>query len=85
MARCNICRKVYSRGSLARHQIIHTGQKSYECNQCGKAFYQKSDLQRHEVNFLLLSWTILILVRGGNTLKLFFLIFMCFCCWMNFL
>lgn len=51
MAKCNICKKVYTKGSLARHQIIHTGEKQFKCEDCGKAFYQKSDLERHVVSF----------------------------------
>lgn len=50
MAKCNICKKVYTKGSLARHQIIHTGEKQFKCEDCGKAFYQKSDLERHVVS-----------------------------------
>lgn len=49
-ARCSVCKKVYKRNSIARHMIIHTGNKPYKCNQCDRAFFQKSDLMRHEVS-----------------------------------
>lgn len=52
LARCNICKKIYTKGSLARHQIIHTGNKQFKCEDCGKAFYQKSDLERHVVSLI---------------------------------
>lgn len=58
MARCNICKKIYTKGSLARHQIIHTGVKSFKCEECGKAFYQKSDLERHVVSTIYFLWII---------------------------
>jgi hypothetical protein len=53
LARCRICKKLYRKGSLARHEIIHTGQKPHQCDRCDMAFYQKSDLQRHVVSFVI--------------------------------
>lgn len=53
MARCKVCKKMYRKGSLARHEIIHTGNKMHKCEDCDKSFYQKSDLQRHIVSFII--------------------------------
>lgn len=52
LARCKVCKKMYRKGSLARHEIIHTGNKPHQCEICPMAFYQKSDLQRHVVSTL---------------------------------
>jgi len=32
---------------LARHSIIHSGDKSQVCPECGKAFYRKDHLRKH--------------------------------------
>lgn len=47
--KCNICKKFFKRGSLSRHMVIHSGLKVHACATCDRAFYQKSDLLRHEV------------------------------------
>lgn len=48
--KCNICKKMFKKSSIARHAIIHTGNKPHKCTECSMAFFQKSDLTRHEVN-----------------------------------
>lgn len=48
--RCKVCKKLFKKSSIARHEVIHTGQKAHQCGQCSMAFHQKSDLNRHEVS-----------------------------------
>ncbi|NWU26541.1 ZSC20 protein, partial [Dyaphorophyia castanea] len=34
--------------SLVRHQKIHSGEKPYECLECGKSFSERSSLRHHQ-------------------------------------
>lgn len=47
--RCGRCGKVYERCSrLKEHTVIHTGDKSYQCEQCPSRFARKTTLTRHK-------------------------------------
>lgn len=52
--KCPVCKKQFKKTSIARHVIIHSGNKPHKCSECTKAFFQKSDLTRHIVSVFLI-------------------------------
>ena len=45
---CTNCSKMFpTPAMLRRHEMIHTGERPYRCEQCGKTFQQKVHLTGH--------------------------------------
>lgn len=46
--KCLVCGKnLSSANSLDRHLLVHSGEKPFECQQCGKAFTTNGNMNRH--------------------------------------
>ncbi len=55
--------RVHTTRNLKDHMKIHSGEKSHECDQCGKAFFWASNLNKHmksqfegETTFMFFVW-----------------------------
>ena len=47
---CDVCKSVLSsRGALAKHLIIHSDKKPFQCDQCDLQFNQNRDLKTHKM------------------------------------
>ena len=47
-SQCPLCSKILGdKFKVARHILIHTGEKSFYCSQCNYASNQKAHLKRH--------------------------------------
>ena len=45
---CKKCKRLYRQGSMRGHARIHTGDRPYQCQYCGRSFCQHSTLRSHE-------------------------------------
>lgn len=46
--KCEQCGKFYHQHSLFQHRRVHTEEKDFECNTCGKTFRCKHNLKAHK-------------------------------------
>ncbi|XP_064628260.1 zinc finger protein 768-like isoform X7 [Lineus longissimus] len=48
--KCRFCEKTFTqKGHVVRHERIHTGEKPFICDICGKAFNQSGSLKSHKI------------------------------------
>ncbi|CAG0905793.1 unnamed protein product, partial [Cyprideis torosa] len=40
--------KLYRKGNLTKHMLIHSGDKPFSCSVCAKTFKHQSSLRKHE-------------------------------------
>ena len=45
---CKKCKRLYRQGSMRGHARIHTGDRPYQCQYCGRSFCQHLTLRSHE-------------------------------------
>ena len=46
--KCPICTQSFNnRSNLAKHMVVHTGERSFKCDICHSTFTQKSNLKKH--------------------------------------
>jgi len=47
--KCEICNKMFfTSGNKNRHMKTHTGQKDYQCSECGKSYTERRHLESHK-------------------------------------
>lgn len=46
---CPYCGKMISTSTMARHKLIHTGEKPFKCDQCDKAFRSNPEVKKHKL------------------------------------
>ena len=46
-AECPVCHKIYNKAYLREHVVSHTESDALKCQECGKKFSSKSNLNKH--------------------------------------